>query len=39
VRNTGAYTDSIGTKAGATYTFKVYEAGTGVCSAPVTVTS
>ena len=30
--NDGAYTDSIGTKGGATYTYRVCEAGTSTCS-------
>jgi subtilisin len=36
--NKGAYTDNIGAKGGATYTYKVCEAGTQTCSASVTAT-
>lgn len=35
--NDGAYTDNIGAKGGATYTYKVCDAGTTTCSADVTV--
>jgi subtilisin family serine protease len=36
--NDGAHTDSTGTKGGGTYTYKVCEAETSICSAEVTVT-
>ena len=35
--NNGAYTDAIGAKGGATYIYKVCEAGTSTCSSDVTV--
>jgi hypothetical protein len=35
--NDGFYTDNIGSKGGATYTFQVCEAGTTNCSAEVTI--
>jgi subtilisin len=38
VPNTGTYTDNIDQRGGGSYTYRVCEVGTSVCSAPVTVT-
>jgi subtilisin len=38
VANSGTYTDNIDQRGGGSYTYRVCEAGTAVCSSPVTVT-